>query len=164
MRLSNYLASCMRNYRIRDNPFRANFTYLARWANLAKLIDRYYGNRYTNSPLFGRNHDHVCEHSSTWLPHPFRVNRDHCWFNIHFCIDMASVLQWSGHKLIFKSYWGYHDVAEQSWSTTIRIGRRIVGVWSSGHEWQLISACVVFEDRFADYALLSIFLSCPAPG
>lgn len=35
MRLSNYLASCMRNYRIRDNPFRANFTYLARWANLA---------------------------------------------------------------------------------------------------------------------------------
>jgi len=35
MRLSNYLASCMRNCRIRDNPFRANFTYLARWANLA---------------------------------------------------------------------------------------------------------------------------------
>lgn len=27
----------MRNYRIRDNPFRANFTYLARWANLAIL-------------------------------------------------------------------------------------------------------------------------------
>lgn len=38
MRLSNYLASCMRNYRIRDNPFRANFTYLARWANLAKKV------------------------------------------------------------------------------------------------------------------------------
>lgn len=40
MRLSNYLASCMRNYRIRDNPFRANFTYLARWANLAYLAIR----------------------------------------------------------------------------------------------------------------------------
>ena len=129
------------------------------WAMLPrdKLIDRYYGHRYTNSTFIGRNYDHVREHSSTWLPHPFRVHRDHCWLNILFCSDMASALQWSGHKLIVKSYWGYNDVAEPCWSNTTRIGRMIVGIWSRGHEWQLKSAFVVFEEWFADYALLTIY-------
>lgn len=29
---------CMRNFRFRDNPFRANLTYLARWPNLTTVV------------------------------------------------------------------------------------------------------------------------------